>query len=125
MARRDLNQNVATIQSDYAQYQEEKRVQRAKRRRKVFARLSLILAIFGVFLAAVIYMDIYQGSYVDDKLLEQEQYKAELTELLREEEHLEQEITNLNNDEYILKLARLEYFFSRPGESIFIVPKED
>ena len=41
----------------------------------------------------------------------------------KEEEQLKEEIVKLNDDEYIAKLARKEYFLSDDGEIIFNLPE--
>ena len=38
---------------------------------------------------------------------------------------LEEEIVKLNDDEYIAKLARRDYFLSDEGEIIFNIPDSD
>jgi len=122
MRKRNLHSNITTVESRYAQYQEQKKQAKRVRNWKALKRISLIAVVFGVLFTAMIHMGFARTTTVDEKLAEKRQYEAELENLRQERYNLEQEIKNLNDDEYILKLARSEYFFSRPGETIFIVP---
>ena len=48
-----------------------------------------------------------------------------LAKLERKQMILENEIVKLNDDEYIAKLARSEYFLSDKGEIIFNIPEPE
>ena len=51
--------------------------------------------------------------------------EAKLSELQKKETKLKEEIIKLNDDEYIAKLARKEYFLSDDGEVIFNLPENE
>lgn len=63
-----------------------------------------------------------------ERLAEKEAYKLEVSEQLQAvtetQDMLKLQITKLEDDEYIAKLARKEYFLSEDGEIIFTIPKE-
>ena len=48
-----------------------------------------------------------------------------LAKLERKQTMLENEIVKLNDDDYIAKLARSEYFLSDKGEIIFNIPEPE
>ncbi len=50
--------------------------------------------------------------------------EEELVEALETQELLKLQIAKLDDDEYIAKLARKEYFLSEKGEIIFTIPDE-
>ena len=50
--------------------------------------------------------------------------EEELVEVLETQELLKLQIAKLDDDEYIAKLARKEYFLSEKGEIIFTIPDE-
>ncbi|MCY1182970.1 Septum formation initiator [compost metagenome] len=55
-----------------------------------------------------------------------EEAKQHLSELKEEQDSLNLKIKQLQDDEYIAKLLRKEYYLSEKGEVIFIIPdKED
>ena len=49
----------------------------------------------------------------------------QLAKLEKEQRLLEEEIVKLNDDEYIAKFARKEYFLSDDGEIIFNLPENE
>ena len=63
----------------------------------------------------------------NERLAKKEARKIEVTEELEEvketQEMLKLQITKLEDDEYIAKLARKEYFLSEEGEIIFTIPE--
>ena len=59
-----------------------------------------------------------------DKKDEKEQVQQELVSLEKEESLLKDEIVKLNDDDYIGKLARKEYFLSDDNEIIFTLPEK-
>lgn len=70
-----------------------------------------------------IYSSVFSQSVVlEEKVKENTKLVQELVTLKKKEVILEEEIVKLNNDEYITKLARKEYFMSYNGEIIFIIP---
>lgn len=50
--------------------------------------------------------------------------EQELGKLEKEQQHLEEEIVKLNDDDYIAKIARRDYFMSEDDEIIFNVPDD-
>lgn len=69
-------------------------------------------------------------SHQNETLAAKEKLKKEanqhLTELKEEQDTLNLKIKQLQDDEYIAKLLRKEYYLSDEGEIIFIIPdKED
>ena len=67
---------------------------------------------------------ISQNSTLADKKVEKEQAQQELSSLQKEESLLKDEIVKLNDDDYIGKLARKEYFLSDDNEIIFTLPEK-
>lgn len=52
------------------------------------------------------------------KVEKYEQLEEQMTALKKEEKDLKEEIQLLNDDEYLLDLARTNYFFSRKREKL-------
>ena len=61
--------------------------------------------------------------HLDEKTEEKEQLKKNLAKLEKDETLLKEEIVKLNDDDYIAKLARKDYFLSDDNEIIFTLPK--
>ena len=118
-------QNVTKLQTNYALKKEESQISIARRKKGLYRRLT----VFFVFAVAVAYLMIStmisQNSALANKTDEKEQLKKELVALKKDEVLLKEEIVKLNDDEYIAKLARKEYFLSDDNEIIFTLPETE
>ncbi|TWT28628.1 septum formation initiator family protein [Planomicrobium sp. CPCC 101110] len=116
---------VTSIRNDYV-----RSIERQEQRQKAHKiRLYRRLSVFGLF---VVLASIWIGSTLhaqSQTLSEKEQLHKEalvaLQEVEQEQEKLEEQIILLNDEEYLAKLARKEYFLSEEGEIIFTVPKTE
>ena len=70
-------------------------------------------------------MNISQNARLEEKLDQKDQVLAELEEVKEQQQMLILQIAKLEDDEYIAKLARKEYFLSEDGEIIFTIPKDE
>lgn len=114
--------NVAKIQSTYVAQQEFAEIASSRKRKLLLRRLSLFLA-FAVFVSYFMVSSfLTQASVVDAKKAQKKQLDKQLTELKKKQSVLKEDIVKLNDDDYIAKLARKEYFFSDKNEIIFNIP---
>ena len=114
--------NIAKIESSYVQQQEFNDYAAANRKKKLYRRLSVFF-IFVLFVAfSMISSILSQASVLDEKMAQKKQLDNQLVKLKNQQNSLKQEITNLNDDDYIAKLARKEYFLSNKDEIIFNIP---
>ncbi|CEG21124.1 Cell division protein DivIC [Planococcus massiliensis] len=116
---------VASIRNDYVRSVERKEKRHQAHKVRLFRRLS----VFGIL---VLMASIWIGTTIyaqSQTISEKEQMRAEtlasLEKAEKEQKKLEEQILLLNDDEYIAKLARKEYFLSEDGEIIFTLPNED
>ena len=115
---------IASINKEYVQSLQQK-VDRKKARK---VRLYRRLAVFAV--AALLILGFFTHSFFEQKkilaLKEQEKVEklAELKEVEDEQEMLINQLAKLEDDEYIAKLARQEYFLSDNNEIIFSMPNK-
>ncbi|HWK22897.1 MAG TPA: septum formation initiator family protein [Ureibacillus sp.] len=127
MSKRQKQQfnNVRTLENDYvrstetyAQYTKKQKV-RTRRRVLVFGLLASIILIF------LVSTSITQNK----RLAEKQEYKKEVMAQLedaKDQQHmLSLQIKKLEDDDYIAKLARKEYFLSDDGEIIFTIPDDE
>lgn len=90
------------------------------RRRLFFLRpISLFLAIFVVITFVSNSVRLYQLNN------EKKEKDTKYIELQEESEHLKNEITKLNNPEYLARYARENYAYSKDGELIIKIDKEE
>ncbi len=116
---------VTRIDSNYVQ-QYHAYIERQKRKKQ---RLIRRLVLFSILTALVVgVMGVYhwnQRTLHAEKTEEYEQLQQELVQLKQEEEKLREEIELLQDEDYVLDIARTNYFFSEEGELIFKLPDED
>jgi cell division protein DivIC len=117
--------NIAKIQSTYIHQQEIAEIASARKRKLLFRRLSLFLMFAALMSYLMITSFISQSSALEKKVVQKRQLDHELSELKKQQEILKEDIVKLNDDEYLAKLARKEYFFSENGEIIFSIPEEN
>jgi cell division protein DivIC len=114
--------NVAKMETTYVKQQEDSENTAVRKKKKLFRRLSVFF-VFALFISYFMISSILsQASALDEKTAQKKQMDQKLTALKNQQQSLKQEISNLNNDDYIAKLARKEYFLSNKDEIIFNIP---
>lgn len=95
-----------------------------KGERKVRRRRMLAMSILA-FVLTFVFISIGINQKVDNKDLQDEVRETELIleETNEEHEALKQEIAQLNDDNYIRRIARGDFFMSDSGELIFSLPE--
>jgi cell division protein DivIC len=106
---------VAKMESSYV-LQQEKKAHTHEKKKRGLIRLLSVLATFTL---------ISQSVTIEAKTEEKKKVQQEIVQLKKEETLLKEEIVKLNDDDYISKLARRDYFLSEEGEIIFNLPKQD
>ncbi|MFS0638440.1 septum formation initiator family protein [Mesobacillus foraminis] len=119
------NRNVAKIENQYVKQQEVAGIAENRKRKRLFRRLTVFFAFASIITVLMISTTISQTLALEQKQEVVEERKQELSSLKKRQEILEEEIVKLNDDEYIAKLARSEYFLSEKGEIIFKLPDEN
>ncbi len=113
--------NIAQIQNDY-QKQMEQQAQRLKRKRRgLLRRLTVFGVIALMFVVLVISALWSQSSSLKEKEEKKVELEKELKQLQTKQEDISDEIKKLKSKEYVLELARRDYYMSKKGEKIFDV----
>ncbi|RST71147.1 septum formation initiator family protein [Siminovitchia acidinfaciens] len=115
---------VTSLENKYMIEQEAFARSAARRRKLLIRRLSVFLVFAVVVCTLLISTVISRESVLKAKEAEKARAEEKLAKLEKRQLILENEIVKLNDDEYIAKLARSEYFLSDKGEIIFNIPKE-
>lgn len=116
--------NVAKIQTTYAEEQALASDFNVRKRRRLYRRLSIFL-IFAISASYFMVSSILsQTSAIDAKKDQKKQLVRQLSDLKKQQGILKDNIVKLNDDDYIAKLARKDYFFSDKNEIIFNIPDE-
>ncbi|MEK4423585.1 FtsB family cell division protein [Solibacillus sp. FSL K6-1523] len=117
-------QNVQSLNNDYVRSNPQAKV-KAKAKQAVLRRRRM--AVFFILAIAAVGFLVNLNMIQNEKLVAKNEQKAVVTEALNEvtaqQEMLNLQITKLEDDEYIAKLARKEFFLSEEGEYIFTIPK--
>lgn len=101
-------------------------IERRKRKKKrLIRRLVLFTVIVMLAFGSLATYHFKQRVLHAEKKEQYEQLQKDYASLQKEENYLQEEIDLLNNDEYILEIARTNYFFSKKGELIFKIPNKD
>ncbi|MEH7886619.1 septum formation initiator family protein [Bacillus sp. JJ1609] len=116
--------NISKIENQYVQQREIAGIAESRKRKLLFRRL----AVFALFASVISYLMIStfisQSASLENKKADKEKLEQKLASLEKKQEILDEEIVKLNDDEYIAKLARKEYFLSEKNEIIFNLPKD-
>ncbi|MEH7354764.1 septum formation initiator family protein [Neobacillus drentensis] len=120
----ERKRNVSKIQTTYVKQQEYAEIASARKRKLLLRRLSLFFVFASVLSYLMISSYLSQTTKLEAKVAQKKKLDHQLSELKKQEVILNEDIIKLNDDEYIGKLARKEYFFSEKNEIIFNIPEE-
>ena len=125
--QRDIHKGaVKTLSNDYVRSNEQlQQLERQKRKHKIFLRrrLTLYFTVALLLIAGLTNFLFHQKSRLEGKEADLAAVQQTLNEALEQQEMLKLQIAKLEDDEYIAKLARKEYFLSEEGEIIFTMPE--
>ncbi|MEG0260716.1 MAG: septum formation initiator family protein [Lysinibacillus sp.] len=94
---------------------------RKRRKRRVFFIVVVPIVIIGVLINVLV----QQSEHLAEKEQKKIQVEQQLGKVQEKQEMLNLKIAQLEDDEYIAKLLRKEYFLSEEGEIIFVIPEKD
>lgn len=124
MAKRYNNMNIRKLENDYVR-STNSQIQYVKKRRSALKKRLIVFFIFAsVVVISLISTILNQNARIIDKEEEKQKALVQLEEVIKQQEQLNLQIMKLEDDEYIAKLARKEYFMSEDGEIIFTIPRE-
>ncbi|MDY0410011.1 septum formation initiator family protein [Virgibacillus soli] len=121
----DKRKMVTRLDSHYMKQYDAYMERQRKKRQRLIRRLVFFAV---VVMLAVSTVTVYHLKQRDLRQVKSEQFEKlqdELVNLQNQEKELQEEIELLNDEEYILDIARTHYFFSKKGEVIFKSNEED
>ena len=116
---------VTSIRNDYVRSVERQEKRQQAHKVRLFRRLTvfgLLVLMASVWIGITVYN---QSQTIAEKEQARAGSLAALEQVEKEQAQLQEQIMLLNDEEYIAKLARKEYFLSDEGEIIFTLPKEE
>lgn len=117
-------EKVASLKNAFVLSEEKKSMFKMEHKRKLMRRLAAFGAVALIVLGTLFSALISQNGNLNEKKQELASTKQSLNELEQQQKQSEEELVRLQDDEYIAKLARKDYFFSEDGEIIFNIPEE-
>ncbi|WP_010649016.1 FtsB family cell division protein [Oceanobacillus massiliensis] len=116
---------ITRLDSNYMQ-QYDAYIERQKRKKqRLIRRLALFSIVIALTIGTMAVYHLKQRELQAEKIEQYEQLEEKLATLKKEEEKMTEEIELLNDKDYVLDIARTNYFFSKEGELIFKLPNED
>ncbi|MDQ0273088.1 FtsB family cell division protein [Cytobacillus purgationiresistens] len=117
--------NIAKMDTSYVKQREAAEISKNRKRKLLYRRLTAFLFLVVAVSVLMISTLVSQSSTLEAKGVEKKRLETELTELEKTQKILDEEIVKLNDDEYIAKLARKDYYLSEKGEIIFKMPENE
>lgn len=121
--QRKSSATVASIETEYVRSLQKKASRKNARKVKLFRRLTVFAVIVAVTFGGLTHALIKQKQVLAAKEQQQVEMLAQLEVVQKEQEMLKRQLVKLDDDNYIAKLARKEYFLSESNEIIFAVPE--
>lgn len=123
--QRKSSERVASIQTEYVRSLQKKETRKNARKVRLYRRLAVFAIVAAVILGGLTNMFINQKQTLAAKELQKVEVLAQLEGVQEEQEMLKRQLVKLNDDDYIAKLARKEYFLSEKSEIIFSIPENN
>lgn len=119
------NETIARIKSNYMKQYEVNQERQRRRRKRLYRRLSLFGFVVIILFGSLSIYHFNQRSVYSEQKQQYEQLSEQLVDLKKQESNLEEEINLLNDEAYILDIARTNYFLSKKDELIFQIEDDN
>lgn len=116
---------LASINTDYVRSIERQENRKHAKKVRLYRRLATFAVMSILIVGFLITSLINSNKTLEEKKHQKEQVSEELAKVQEEQEILKLQISKLNDDEYIGKLLRKDYFLSEEGEIIFTLPENE
>lgn len=123
---KDEQQNYTKLDNDYVRSTDKAINRKVQSRKRKLRRIVFFAVVPVVIIAFLVNILVHQSETLAEKEKQKQEATQHLVKVKEEQDSLNLKIKQLEDDEYIAKLLRKEYFLSEEGEIIFIIPdKED
>ena len=119
------SRNISSINKDYVRSVERQENREKAHKVRLFRRLATFAVVVVAVMGWLTFTMFTQSQALAVKEEKKENVLLALEQVEDEQEMLNSQIIKLNDDEYIAKLARKEYFLSEDGEIIFAIPENN
>ncbi|MFJ7733584.1 septum formation initiator family protein [Lysinibacillus sp. NPDC097231] len=118
----DGQQNFTKLDNDYVRNTDKAINHKIQSRKRKMRRIVFFAIMPVVIIAFLLNILLHQNETLAAKEKKMDEANQHLSVLKEEHDSLKLKIKQLEDDEYIAKLLRKEYFLSEEGEIIFIIP---
>lgn len=115
---------ITRINSNYMDHYDIYMQREQRKKQRLMRRLTLFGIVAFLLIGGLTTYHFKQRVVYGEMTEEYEKLEEDLASLKEEEKNFQEEIGLLNDDEYILEIARTNYFYSKKGELIFKTPDE-
>ncbi|MFJ5768069.1 septum formation initiator family protein [Lysinibacillus sp. NPDC093210] len=122
---KDEQQNYTKLDNDYVRNTDKAMNRKVQSRKRKIRRIVFFAIVPVVIIAFLINVLVHQSETLAEKEKKKQEATQHLVKVKDEQDSLNLKIKQLEDDEYIAKLLRKEYFLSEEGEIIFIIPEKE
>lgn len=123
--KKENTTNIAKLTNEYTHNKTLQVLRERKHKRYMRRRITVILAV-SVFFVSGFAINIWTNTQTISQMeVEKEEAQTELKLVEKEQEDLNNQIRKLENEEYIAKVARSQYYLSEDNEIIFSLPEDN
>ncbi|WP_301109244.1 septum formation initiator family protein [Sporosarcina sp.] len=120
--QKPTTRNVTSIETEYVRSMQKKEKWKLAQKKRLRNRLIVFAVLMCVVFGSLFNMYSGQKKLLAAKEKEKTEAIATLKDLNAGKEQLNKQLAKLDDEEYIAKLARKEYFLSESNEIIFSIP---
>ncbi|ARJ51050.1 FtsB family cell division protein [Staphylococcus lutrae] len=120
-----MNEKIQNIGNQYTSQKNAKKKNHERRKKVVKKRVSVFGGILLGIIILLLVMLVLQLKGNHDASVERQAKEEEYQKLQDKEIELKEQLNNLNDEAYVEKIARDEYYLSNDGEIIFKLPNDD
>ncbi|WLV24767.1 septum formation initiator family protein [Aciduricibacillus chroicocephali] len=115
---------ISKLHTQFAE-QNNAQMERQKRKKQRLMRRLVLLSVFvAILIGTFTTFHLKQRHLQAEKRTELAEMKKEYAAVQKKGKELKQERDLLKDEDYVLEIARTNYFFSKKGELIFKIPDE-
>lgn len=122
--RQQTKNNVTKMDNQFVRATEERKAAKRKASFYVKRRMFLLIVASILIFGGLIVSTITKKNELAEREIVEVKVQERLEEVTQDQEILNAQVKKLQDDDYILKLARKEYFLSEEGEIIFTMPSD-
>lgn len=122
--KRNKVDKLSTLNNDHVRINGAETERFRKQKARLVRRLSMFALVCIVAFGVLTGILVSKNATLKSKEEQKTEAIAKLEDAQEQQEMLNTQIKKLEDDEYIAKLLRKEYFLSEQGEIIFIIPDE-